>query len=509
MERNFNPQYYTIGCSSLSDKQAQDCSDLYSADYGTWSGLDEPKRKGKRIKLSPEKYMSLRKQKDMYVSLCYDGDKLIGHAFFLNKTLEDGKKCIWVTQLVVRSFYRNRGIAKKLLRSAWGMSDYFAWGLATTNAITIKTLESVTWRQVIPSVVGQHIEEIRSLCEEIDFANKERIIIDKEKSQIYTNFYPNFQKLNHQRGLDELYVGRLGKIEDGHEWLAFTFQEQERVFNEDQWNEMLDFSSEQLEDAYSRMDMQNQPWTRYTEEEIDFVIEHTNLSGGQKVLDLGCGQGRHSIALAKRKKYDVFGVDFSERLLNVARKNAEGCAVSFLKRDARNLSIEGSFDVIMCLYDVIGSFRTLEQNVSIIDSIHKKLKKHGRCVVSVMNMELTEYLATRTCNNVQEHTEELVSLPASEIMRSTGNIFNPNYFLLDKKSRLVYRKEQFHHDNYLSSEYVIADYRFTRKELIDAFEKRNFKVHLAEYVQTGKWSVPLTATDHRAKEILLVAEKIG
>ena len=73
----------------------------------------------------------------------------------------------------------------------------------------------------------------------------------------------------------------------------------------------------------------------------------------------------------------------------------------------------------------------------------------------------------------------------------------------------MYRKEQFHHDNYLSSEYVIADYRFIRQELIDAFEQRNFKVLSANYVQSGKWDKPLaTATDRRAKEILLVAEKI-
>ena len=50
-------------------------------------------------------------------------------------------------------------------------------------------------------------------------------------------------------------------------------------------------------------------------------------------------------------------------------------------------------------------------------------------------------------------------------------------------------------------------YRFTRQEIIDAFETKGFKVISADYVQTGHWDKPLEATDKRAKEILIVAEK--
>lgn len=508
MVNDFSPFYFTISCASLNEKQIQDCSDLYSSDYGTWSGIDNLAKKGKKIKLGPQWYSNLKSQKDMNVSLCYDGDKLIGHAFFLNKELDDGKKCIWVTQLVVRSHYRNRGIAKKLLRSAWGMSDYFAWGLATTNAVTIKTLESVTWRAVDPVEIAHHLDVIRNLCDDVEFAKGKVIKVEKTKSQIFTDFYPNFQKLDPKYNLDEVYVAKLGKIEDGCEWLAFTFQPQERIFNEKQWNEMLNFSAEQLEDAYSRMDMSHHPWTKYAPEEVDYVIEHAEIKQGSRVLDLGCGQGRHSIELSRRKKYDVVGIDMSERLLNTARKNAEsaGVKVNFVKRDARDLSIAGLFDSIICLYDVIGSYRTKEENISIINSIYKKLKPGGRCVASVMNMELTSHIATHKCR-VRENANELTSLPASEIMQSSGNVFKPEYFLLDEETHLVYRKEQFHHDNYLSSEYVLADYRFTRQEIVEAFEKIGFKVISADYVQTGHWDKPLTATDMKAKEILIVAEK--
>jgi predicted dinucleotide-binding enzyme len=59
----------------------------------------------------------------------------------------------------------------------------------------------------------------------------------------------------------------------------------------------------------------------------------------------------------------------------------------------------------------------------------------------------------------------------------------------------------------LSSEYVIADYRFTRSQIIEAFEANGFKVLSAEYVKLGSWDKPLASNDDAGKEILLVAEK--
>ena len=75
MGNDFSPLYFTISCASLNEQQIQDCSDLYSSDYGTWSGIDNSVKKGKKIKLGPQWYSNLKSQKDMNVSLCYDGDK--------------------------------------------------------------------------------------------------------------------------------------------------------------------------------------------------------------------------------------------------------------------------------------------------------------------------------------------------------------------------------------------------------------------------------------------------
>ena len=122
-------------------------------------------------------------------------------------------------------------------------------------------------------------------------------------------------------------------------------------------------------------------------------------------------------------------------------------------------------------------------------------------------MEVTRRLATHKVDDVRCNPQALLNLKASNIMQSTGNVFNPDYYLLDTSSQLVYRKEQFEMDGELSSEYVIADYRFTRSQIIEAFVQNGFRVLSADYVKLGAWNIPLSPDDNAGKEILLVVEK--
>lgn len=495
-----NITYKTLRVSELSEEVLSAASDLFSNHYGVYSGKDNPAKKGQRIKLAPRYYSRLGENENMLVSLAYSGDKLIGQCFFLRKDVGDGKICTWVIQLVVHRFYRKRHIATNLLHSAWGFSNYYAWGLATANALTMKTLEAVTWRQIEPSVILENISAIETLCTEVRFADANRIELSPEKSQIFTNFYPEADPHD-----ASVYIAKLGKLQDGYEWLAFTFKSQDMYYREDRMEQMLNFSSDQLNEAYSRMDMRNQPWTRNTHVEISYIETACSLQPSQRVLDMGCGFGRHSLELASRG-YNVVGVDMSEALLQQADSHKGALSVTFAKRDCRELTFRGSFDAIICLYDVIGSYRKLEDNKRIISSIYRKLRKGGMAVVSVMNMELTCSIATQRAS-VREVPSSLLKLKASNIMQTSGNVFNPDFFLLDEDSHLVYRKEQFEQDGQLSVEYVVADYRFTKAEISELFQEQGFQIIDARYVQAGHWDNPLSPTDTKAKEILLVLKK--
>ena len=503
--------YFTKRCNELDIRTLKLCSDLFSCHYGVYDGKDGKHQKGQRIRLGIRYYQNLQENPDMFVSLCFKDNDLVGQAFFLRKNIGEEKKCSWVIQLLVHSAYRGRGVAKRLLHSAWGFSDYFAWGLATANAVTIKTLESVTWRKVDPMVIAQNQDVISSLCDNIAFARSKIFHVGEKHSQIFTDFYPEREQIPAE--ISDVYVNRLGDLQDGCEWLAFTFQTQEMIVEQTHFSELLDFSASQLEDAYSRMDMSAQNWTKYTASEIDYVVDKAQLRPGQRILDMGCGMGRHTIELAKRG-FEVMAVDNSYRLMTQAVQNAyDNLPIScfdrttFLTEDCRKASmIPGSFDAVICLYDVIGSYRTKEENCALIDAIGRKLKKGGIAVISVMNMDLTEAIATQRAS-LKTNFSSLLKLKSSDIMQSSGNVFNPEYFILDSGDHLVYRKEQFSGDGYLNTEYVIADYRFTMSEICQECELRGLHVLHSSFVQLGAWQLPLTATDPKAKEILLVVQK--
>lgn len=68
-------------------------------------------------------------------------------------------------------------------------------------------------------------------------------------------------------------------------------------------------------------------YTRGTLGEVDFIEKEINYDKKCKILDIGCGTGRHDIELAKRG-YNVTGIDLSESMLAKAKEKAEKAAVN-------------------------------------------------------------------------------------------------------------------------------------------------------------------------------------
>src|SRR5579864_9467395 len=67
-------------------------------------------------------------------------------------------------------------------------------------------------------------------------------------------------------------------------------------------------------------------FTKGTEQEVAFLVDELGLQPGRRVLDVGCGPGRHARALAARG-VDVVGLDVSERFVALAREGAPESAV--------------------------------------------------------------------------------------------------------------------------------------------------------------------------------------
>lgn len=91
-------------------------------------------------------------------------------------------------------------------------------------------------------------------------------------------------------------------------------------------------------------------FTKGTEQEIDFLVDALGLEPGQRVLDVGCGPGRHSLALARRG-FAVTGVDCSPDFVALARRAAaaEGLAARFEVLDVRDLAWHAEFAAAICL----------------------------------------------------------------------------------------------------------------------------------------------------------------
>ncbi len=91
-------------------------------------------------------------------------------------------------------------------------------------------------------------------------------------------------------------------------------------------------------------------FTRNTTAEVDFIVAEFGLPSGSRILDMGCGTGRHAVELARRG-YRVTGVDIAAGMLAEARKAADdaGVAVAWVEADATRFATPERFDAALCL----------------------------------------------------------------------------------------------------------------------------------------------------------------
>jgi SAM-dependent methyltransferase len=88
-------------------------------------------------------------------------------------------------------------------------------------------------------------------------------------------------------------------------------------------------------------------FTRGTEQEVAFLVDVLGLEAGMRVLDVGCGPGRHAHALGRRG-IAVHGIDISTRFVDLARAGAPD-GVTFERLDARALPFVDEFDAAISL----------------------------------------------------------------------------------------------------------------------------------------------------------------
>ena len=226
--------------------QWQAVSRLFSSEYGVYS-QSSPVRAGSRIRLGVGYYRRNYSSDDCRVALCFDGENLIGHAIYRDLATSRGKVAL-VVQLVVAEAYRRHGIASTLLHAIWGFSDYYAWGIVSSNPFTVEALEAATFRKADAAVIAANAEWLATdVLPTVDFLKSAILTIDGTNSRAATGFY-----VDHGGLKDSSVCKRLGRLGEGEEWLAVVFREQ--VLDDFvAYRNMIEASSDFVFHAYARM----------------------------------------------------------------------------------------------------------------------------------------------------------------------------------------------------------------------------------------------------------------
>ncbi|HNR44743.1 MAG TPA: class I SAM-dependent methyltransferase [Methanofastidiosum sp.] len=183
-------------------------------------------------------------------------------------------------------------------------------------------------------------------------------------------------------------------------------------------------------------------YTKGTMGEIDFIEKEIKKDKSKKIIDIGCGTGRHSIELARRG-YTVTGIDLSECMLEMAKQKAKEAKVKveFIKADARYLKFEKEFDLALIICE--GGFslmETDEMNYMVLQSASRSLKQKGKLILNTLNglfplfHSVKDFINSNSFDGKsQENTFDLMTFRDKHIIEITDDDGNTKKIKCDER----------------------------------------------------------------------------
>ena len=170
-------------------------------------------------------------------------------------------------------------------------------------------------------------------------------------------------------------------------------------------------------------------------ENIRQVIEKHKISKGNALLEVACGTGKHIEYL--KEYYTVTGLDLSEDMLAVARKNISG--VEFIQSDMTQMSLGKQFDVITCLFGSVNYIQTREGLSKTFKAFSDHLNKGGIVVFEPMFTEENLYLGNLGFTYVDGDD---VKLARMNLVRREGDLVLLDFhFLVGTSEGINYYKD--------------------------------------------------------------------
>lgn len=147
---------------------------------------------------------------------------------------------------------------------------------------------------------------------------------------------------------------------------------------------------------------------------LDNLLAYLHPKPSEKILDLACGKGRHSLYL-NQKGYDVTGIDLSEQSIQYASQFANE-RLRFAVHDMREVYKTEAFDFVLNLFTSFGYFDSETENVVALCAAAASLKHGGKLVMDFMNTD-------QTIANLTAHEEKEVQGINFRISRGVENGF--------------------------------------------------------------------------------------
>jgi SAM-dependent methyltransferase len=191
-------------------------------------------------------------------------------------------------------------------------------------------------------------------------------------------------------------------------------------------------------------------FTKGTRQEVDHLVDVLGLEAGQRVLDVGCGPGRHAHELARRG-IRVHGIDISHRFIELARDQAPDGA-TFERLDARHLAFDGEFDAVICLCQ--GAFGLMTANGEdevVLAGMARALRPGGRLALSAFSA----YFAVKYQHDATFDADSGVNHERTEIRDEAGAVADVDLWTgcyTPRELRLLVRSVGLHLDRISSVE---------------------------------------------------------
>lgn len=266
--------------------------------------------------------------------------------------------------------------------------------------------------------------------------------------------------------------------------------------------------------AYSLMAMNESKhvWSKFAATEIETLLTELRLQPHASVIDVGCGSGRHSLELAKRG-FRVRAFDYVEAWVKHVQEAATGAEdaiktaggkLTVEQADARQPPLGESADLVLCLYDVIGSSESPEDAARIVRGLFRLCKAGGTVVLGCMSG--TQLLRGLPADRFVLKDPVRDDLQPVSAMQNCGEVFDFSKMFYNAATGVLFRREQFTREGEVVEDSLLKERRFLPSEIVGLLRAEGFVEPRSFSVRAGRWHFD-APFDAAAPEVLFVAQR--